>query len=111
MGAMQRRKGARVERELVELHKSIGVHAERVPLSGAARYQGNGADLDIYPWGSDWPPLCCEVKARKEGAGFATLERWLGENDALFLKRNNADPMVVLPWRVWQRLMKGGMGA
>ena len=33
-GARHRRKGNRVERELVQLHKALGVHAERYPLSG-----------------------------------------------------------------------------
>jgi len=28
-----------------------------------------------------------------------------GEYDVLFLRRNNADPMVVLPWRVWAALL------
>jgi len=35
-GARHRQKGDRVERELVERHKAIGVHAERYPLSGAS---------------------------------------------------------------------------
>jgi Holliday junction resolvase len=108
MGAMQRRKGQRIERELVELHKAIGVYAERVPLSGSTRYQGNGSDLDVYPWGHEAPPLCCEVKARESGAGFVTLERWLADNDVLFLRRNNAEPLVMLPWRVWRRILQGG---
>ena len=107
MSRMQRDKGQRVERELVAAHVALGVKTERVPLSGAQRYQGNGADLDVYAFGRDAAPLCCESKARKSGAGFATLEKWLGENDALFLKRNNAEPMVVLPWRTWARLLKG----
>lgn len=107
MSRMQRDKGARVEREIVAAHVDAGVKAERVPLSGAQRYQGNGADVDVYAFGRDAAPLVCEVKARKSGAGFATLEKWLGENDALFLKRNNAEPMVVLPWRTWARLLKG----
>ena len=54
---MQRRKGARLEREIVELHRTLGLRAERVPLSGAARYQGNGADVEIYPFGPDAAPL------------------------------------------------------
>jgi hypothetical protein len=33
------------------------------------------------------------------GAGFTTLERWLGEFDVLFLRRNNADLLVLVPWR------------
>jgi hypothetical protein len=106
VSAMQRRKGARVERELVELHKALGIHAERVPLSGAMRYKGNGADLDCYIFGPEAAPLIGEVKARKAGAGFATIARWLGpDNDLLFLKSNNAEPMVVLPWRTWARLL------
>jgi Holliday junction resolvase len=105
-GARHRRKGDRVERELVQMHRAIGLHCERVPLSGASRYQGNGADIDIYAFGTDEAPLVAEVKARRDGAGFATLERWLGEYDALFLRRNNADPLVLVPWRMWARLLE-----
>jgi len=46
-----------------------------------------------------------EVKSRKDGAGFVTLERWIREFDALFLRRDHADPLVVIPWRVWARLL------
>jgi Holliday junction resolvase len=106
MSAMQRRKGARIEREIVALHIAAGVHAEKVPLSGAVRYRGNGADVDVYPFGRDAAPLCCEVKARKNGEGFAMLERWLGINDVLFLRRNNAEPLIVLPWATWHRLLQ-----
>jgi hypothetical protein len=105
-GAKHRRKGDRVEREIVDLHKQIGVHAERYPLSGASRFRNSGHDLDLYLFGRDAAPAVCEVKARKNGAGFTTLETWLGEFDALFLKRNNAEPLVVLPWRVWAALVR-----
>jgi len=103
-GARRRRKGDRRERELVERHKTIGVHAERYPLSGASRFRGSGHDIDIYAFGREAAPLVAESKARKNGAGFTTLEKWLGEYDVLFLRRNNADPLVVLPWRVWAAL-------
>jgi Holliday junction resolvase len=66
-----RDKGARIEREIVARHAKLGVKAERVPLSGAARYQGNGADVDVYAFGPDAAPLVGEVKARGNGAGFA----------------------------------------
>jgi hypothetical protein len=82
------------------------VYAERVPLSGASRYRGNGADVDIYPRGKDEAPLVAECKARKNGAGFTRLETWLGEFDVLFLKRNHAEPLVVLPWRIWRSLLQ-----
>jgi Holliday junction resolvase len=100
-GRRHRVKGDRVERELVDRHKILGVHAERYPLSGASRFRGSGHDVDIYLFGRDDAPLVCEVKGRKGGAGFTTLEKWLGDFDVLFLRRNHADPLVVLPWRVW----------
>jgi Holliday junction resolvase len=106
-GARHRRKGDRIEREVVQMHRAIGLHCERVPLSGASRYQSNGADIDIYAFGRDEAPLVAEVKGRKSGAGFVQLERWLGYFDALFLKRNSAEPLVLVPWRVWARLIAG----
>jgi hypothetical protein len=94
-----------VEREIVALHGAIGIHSERYPLSGASRFRGSGHDLDVYSFGRDEAPIVAEVKSRRGGAGFVQLEKWLGEFDALFLKRNNAEPMVVLPWRVWAQLL------
>jgi hypothetical protein len=99
-----------VKREIVALHGELGVKAERVPLSGASRYQGNGADVDIYAFGLAAAPLVCEVKARKSGEGFAMLERWLGDADALFLRRDRAEPLVVLPWRIWARMVERSSG-
>jgi hypothetical protein len=109
-GARHRRKGDRIEREIVEAHRALGVHAERYPLSGAIRFRGSGHDIDVYAFGREEAPLVAEVKGRKNGAGFTTLEKWLGEFDILALRRNNADPMIVLPWRVWARLLTRGRG-
>jgi Holliday junction resolvase len=104
-GAKHRQKGDRAEREIVKLHKEIGVHAERYPLSGASRFRNSGHDVDVYPYGRDAKTIVVEVKARKNGKGFAQLERWLGEYDGLFLRRNHAEPLVVLPWKVWATLL------
>ena len=105
------RKGGRVEREIVALIRDLGVECRKVPLSGALAKR-LGADFagDVKAWafGPDVQPLTLEVKARAAGAGFATLERWLGTCDALVLKRNGVPPMVALPWHVWARLLKGG---
>ncbi len=105
-GARHRRKGNRIEREVVDRCKTLGVHAERYPLSGASRFRGRDHDIDLYLLGRDDAPIVCEVKGRKGGAGFATIGRWLGEYDALFLRRDHADPLVVLPWRVWARIIE-----
>jgi hypothetical protein len=99
MGKASRDKGLRRERAIVDIHTKCGLRAERVPLSGASHYQGNGADIDLYVRGTE--PVKAEVKARGEGSGFKTLHRWLGDNDALFLWRDRATPFVVLPLHVW----------
>jgi hypothetical protein len=105
-GRRSRDKGNRVEREIVALHLEFSVHAERYPLSGASHFPGSRHDIDLYPFGTDEGPLVAEVKSRRSGAGFVTLEKWLGEYDCLFLRRNNADPLILLPWRVWARLLE-----
>jgi hypothetical protein len=102
MGKPSRDKGLRRERAIVEVHMKSGIRAERVPLFGAARYRGNGADVDLYVRGAE--PVKAEVKARGQGSGFKTLERWLGDNDALFLVRDRATPLVVVPLAVWLEL-------
>jgi hypothetical protein len=78
-GRRSRAKGDRIEREIVSPHTAIGIKAERYPLSGASRFRGSGH--------------------------FVAPEKWLGEYDCQFLRRNNAEPLVLLPWRVWARLL------
>jgi Holliday junction resolvase len=102
MGKKSSRKGRRVEVELVHLHESIGVACERVPLSGSA---GGSFSGDLRLSISDMV-LAGEVKARAAGDGFRTLERWLADNDILFLRRDRAEPLVLLPWRTWARLLR-----
>ena len=105
-GVRHRRKGNRIERELVALHQGIGIHCERYPLSGASRFRGSGHDLDVYARGREEAPLVAECKARKNGNGFATLESWLSDYDLLFLRRNNSTPLVVLPWRTYEQFLR-----
>ncbi len=106
------RKGGRVEREIVALIRDLGIECRKVPHSGAlAKRLGAdfAGDIKVWPSGPDVQPLTLEVKARAGGAGFATLEKWLGDCDALVLKRNGVPPMIALPWRVWARLLKAGV--
>ena len=104
MSRMQRDKGARVERGIVNAHKRLNVQAERVPMSGASAYT-HDADVDIYPWGRDAGALIGEVKARAK-LPKTTLD-WLGENDLLFMKADRQEPVVVMPWRTYARFLKG----
>ena len=106
MSKAQRDKGSRAEREIVYRHKAIDIFCERYPLSGASRFRGSGHDIDLYPFGRDTAPLVVEVKARKNGSGFTQLEKWLSEYDVLFLRRDRADPLVLLPWSTWATLLE-----
>ena len=99
-GRRSRDKGNRIERELVERHKTLGVYAERYRLSGASRFRNSSHDIGIYVLGSEAAPLVAEVKARASG------ERWLGDYDLLVLRRDHTDPLVLLPWRTWAVLLK-----
>lgn len=62
MGAMQRAKGARVERELVNKLRKEGFEAQRVPLSGATTYAKG--DVEVLYFGKK---MVIEVKSRKDG--------------------------------------------
>jgi Holliday junction resolvase len=99
MGKSSRDKGARRERELVQLHLDLGLTCKRV---GVAYKPGN--DIDLYLPRRD-APLICEAKARASGTGFKVLEKMLGENDILFLIRDRAEPLAVLPWRIYKELI------
>jgi hypothetical protein len=60
----------------------------------------------------DDPKVFCTLGGRlrclrRSGvAGFATLGRWLAGFDVLFLRRNNADLVLVLPWQVLPRILE-----
>lgn len=106
MSASQRIKGSRVEREIVNLLREAGIPAERVPLSGASRYRGEGHDVNVYAPGRK-EPLVFEVKARREGAGFKLLKKWLGEHDGLVTRQDRSEPLVTIPWRILIALLGG----
>lgn len=112
MGRLSQVKGANRERELVNLHRKLGIPAQRVPLSGGALYQGNGEDLDIYIDGVDQAPLCCQVKAMKSPRGIKGILDDLADSDALFIRLDAEPgqpvrpPTVVLPWSTYEKLLK-----
>ena len=90
MGKSQRDKGARFERECVNLLKEAGRDAKRVPLSGAA----DGFKGDIICDG-----LILECK--KRASGFKQIRSWLEGNDALIIGSDREEPLVVLRFRDW----------
>jgi hypothetical protein len=93
-GRAPRRKGDRIERELVDLLQRAGIAGERVPLSGSVGGKFRG-DISIPLLGID---RCCEVKAR--GDGFGLLYRWLTDRDLLIVRADRREPLVIIPIRL-----------
>lgn len=89
MASSSKRKGYRVENELVKYLNKKGVDAKRQPLSGALADFPH--DISIYK-----PPFILEVKARKNGTGFKTILNWMGKADAIVLKQDYEDPIVAM---------------
>ncbi|MCH8346569.1 MAG: helix-turn-helix domain-containing protein [Chloroflexi bacterium] len=90
MGLSQRQKGLRREREFAQL-----TGGKRVPLSGAAGGEYTG---DVKALGMTW-----EVKAR--AAGFRELYKWLDGSDALALKADRQEWLVVLPYETLRAML------
>ena len=135
-GRSAKRKGSRVEREIVKLLNDDGIDAHKQPLSGALDgwkgdikivlydpkcpvCEGTGNETSIIEQGSSRrllgyaqecsacpQKLIAEVKARANGQGFSTLEKWLGANDLLFLKRDRTEPMVAMNYGTFRFLLR-----
>lgn len=100
MGKSQRDKGARRERELVNILRASGLSAKRVPLSGSC--EGFKGDLRVERKTKDgtvnetW-----EVKSRS--GGFKLIYDSLGLNAALAIKQDGKDWLVVMRLDDWIR--------
>ena len=44
--------------------------------------------------------------ARHRRKGDRIERELVDRHKALFLRRNNADPLVLLPWRIWARILE-----
>jgi hypothetical protein len=89
-GKASRDKGNRTERMVVHALQDAGFAGERIPLSGAAGGSFCG-DVTFPLLGFDRK---LEVKCRADG--FRELYQWLEGNDALVLKADRKEPLVVL---------------
>lgn len=100
-------KGSRIEREIAQKLTDAGIPSRRIVMSGAAaRYDSRlSGDVDVGLLDDGRALFKAEVKARKSGEGFTQLDKWLGDNDMLFLRRNNRSPMVYMPWAMFIELM------
>ena len=100
MSSKSKIKGTRVEREIVKLFESEGFEARRQPMSGAI------ADFPHDVYVNDlFDGTTIEVKARKNGAGFAQLDNWKGSADILILKKDFEHPNVYVEWKFFKELL------
>ena len=87
-GKTPRQKGNRLERTIVAKLKAAGLDAKRVPLSGSAA--GFPGDVVVKLAGRTFT---LEAKSRKD---FKTLYSWLEDRDALILKGDRREPLLIL---------------
>ena len=102
MGRSQKQKGYRVERKLVHMFEREGISARRHPMSGAIVGFPHDRVVDILGGSS------VEAKARANGEGFKTIQRWKGSAEILILVEDRQLPTVVLDWKYFIHLVKGG---
>ena len=98
MSSKQKVKGSGFEREIVDLHKSLGIECEKIPLSGAlgGKYRG-----DIQVAG-----LIGECKRRRKN--FTSLYKAINQDDAdlLFVRDDNQQTLVVLPLETYKCFLR-----
>ena len=100
MSSKAKRKGTRVENEIVKLFQVEGFNARRQPLSGAIQDFPHDVQVSDLFNGTN-----IEVKARKNGEGFAQLDKWKGSADLLILKKDFSNPMVYLDWNLFKEFL------
>ena len=100
MGKKQRDIGLRFDRKVVNLARDAGHDSFRVPLSGAA--EGFKGDVVINLPGES---LTLECKNRQ--SGFKFLYDNLEGVDALVVQQKYKEPLAVLPYDPYLKLLGG----
>lgn len=95
-----KRKGNTFERDLVNQAREKGLHAKRVPLSGAAEHF-KGDVILRSSWEQDY---CIEAKWR--GDGFRQIYGWMQGKDALVIKADHEEPLCILPYKNFLDLLQ-----
>ena len=97
----QKRKGSGFEREIVKWFLSIGVEAERVPLSGAAK-GSYGADMRFGPAQA----YTGECKRFANGLGklYAALEQ--DDADVVFARADRKQTIACMPLETLEALLQ-----
>ena len=105
MTSFSKSKGYRIERYIVLKHIDAEVECKRVPASGAMGYFNKELTDDIVIQ-SRIGEIRGEVKGRKSDSGFKGIKKWLGDCPLLFIKEDHKEPLVVMTWDLYERLIK-----
>lgn len=97
-----KRKGNRVEYKIVKLFEKEGYRARRQPMSGAIL----GLPYDVIVKIEGLGELNIEVKARKGGVGFKTINKWIGNAHLLALVEDFEEPKFVMSWTTLKRILE-----
>jgi hypothetical protein len=101
-GRGPKRKGSRVEREVLAILREAGLEARKVPLSGSAPDYPGDLEVELPGLGR----VVVEVKARKKVA----LEAWLEGRGLLVLKADRRPPLAVMPLQALLALIRAANG-
>jgi len=99
MGKMQRDKGNRFERTIVNVFKAFDIPAQRVPLSGATEYAKGDIEITIQE-------KIYRIECKARGTGFKQLYTWIDGNDLLVIKADRQPALVVIPLEQFCQLVR-----
>jgi len=97
MGIMSRRKGARIELDVLHELQDAGIMCEKLSYAYRKTHDIRVVLFDKH--------LKMEVKCRAKG--FATIYNWLKPVDLLVLRRDRSEALVVMPISTLVELTKG----
>lgn len=103
MGGISRSRGIGYERELVNFLKEGGLHAQRVPLSGATEYAKG--DIEVTPgYDPDANPLTGECKRKRSLPDWLT--KALGANDFAAFREDRGETLIVIRASLFRDLLQ-----
>lgn len=104
MPSKSKSKGDREERDVVNIHRELGLTVMRTLEAGARSDGSDTWDIDLYWRGKENTPLIGECKLRAKG--FKQIYEWLGENDFLTIRSDRNERLYVVPESLWLNLME-----
>lgn len=99
----QKQKGDRFEREVVKELQQCGLEATRTCLITQAgqKKEDQPGDILISAPGLGYS-ISLECKSRSNVfSGTKTINKWKGNNDAILLKEDRKNPVLVIDWKVF----------